>query len=573
MSRYLLIHHSPDGGEVRFDLEPGATYRVGAKGDNDLVIASEDVSRHHAILRVGDGTFHITDLNSKNGTFVNGTRVSDATVRCGDLISLSSARLVVVEVSSGAYAMVPDTAGDDVPFDDSSEDTNAQTVMVPTEQLIGLFQEVADAIPRGALAAPLAWAVTHLALDAALLLYADPTGSVSLVTSAGDLGPWTTESTALAGMVREHAPDTPGRTRVRQVSALGDELLVSRVDGRHVLVLRCRSAQPPLAEVQAVVVATSLALTAGGVGRRVDDGRRARGGGQSSGFEDGALVGTSPGISSVRARLAELATAGAPVVVEGEPGVGARAVAWELHRERTAGRAPAVELVCDGSMDSLASRVGRTGDDDVASPWVAARGGSLILLAADRLPPGVWSSVLERAADLVGDVQVVATWRATADGGDDAPTRLRRLRIPPLRERREDVAALVSRWSDHDRPVTWTATCLQALAAYDWPDNLRELHAEVRRILAVHRSDGEVVVADLAPRIRGHASDAAFDPGTLRGRPLADARQRFERWFVACALNDNHGNQTRTAEQLGLSRAGLFRKLRRLGIGGGEGTG
>lgn len=569
MSRYLLIHHSSERGEVRFELEPGATYRVGAKDDNDLVIPTNDVSRHHAILRVGDGTFHITDLNSKNGTFVNGIRISDATVRCGDLISLSSARLVVVEVSSGAYAMVPDAVGDEGSDDGSSEETSGQTIIVPTEQLIGLFEEVVDAIPRGALAAPLAWAVTHLAVDAGLLLYVDRRGDVSLLTSAGDLGPWTTEGSALAGVVREHAAASPGRTRVRHVSALGDELLVSRIDGEHVLVLRCRSAQPPLAEVRAVVVATSLALTAGWIGRRVGDGPRAFGGEESSGFEEGALIGTSPGIAAVRARVAELASIGEPVAVVGEPGVGSRAVARALHRERAAGRNPAVELVCEPSTaDVLAGVRGRA--DDAPNPWLAARGGSMILLAADRLPVETWSSVLDRASGAARDVQIIVTWREAADRVGDVPTGFRRLCVPPLRQRREDVPVLVSRWTDHDMLVGWTESCLQVLAAYDWPDNLRELYAEVRRIQAVHSRTRAVDVADLAPRIRAHASDATFDPDDLRGLPLVDARQRFERWFVAGALDDNRGNQTRTAEQLGLSRAGLFRKLRRLGIGGGE---
>jgi pSer/pThr/pTyr-binding forkhead associated (FHA) protein len=572
VSRYLLIHHSPERGEVRFELEPGATYRVGAKGDNDLVIPTNDVSRHHAILRVGNGTFHITDLNSKNGTFVNGERVADATVRCGDLISLSSAKLVVVEVSSGAYAMVPDPMGESDPVDELSEDTNAQAVVVPTEQVIRLFEEVVEAIPRGALAAPLSWAVTHLAVDAALLLYADRHGGVSLQTSAGDLGPWTTEGAVLAGVVREHAPETAGRTRVRHVSALGDELLVSRVDDQHVLVFRCGSAQPPLAEVRAVVVATSLALTAAGVGGRPIRGRPGLGGEEISGYEEGTLVGVSPGIASVRDRLAELASTGEPIVVVAEPGVGARAVALALHRQRNTGRAPAVELVCDSSMTHVAGGAGAD-DDDPSDPWVAARGGSLILLEADRLPSGTWTSVLERISGAGRELQVIATWRERSDGRDDLPTGLRRLRVPPLRERREDIPVLVSRWTGHDRLATWSQTCLQALSAYGWPDNLRELHAEIRRIQAVHPRDRAVEVRDLAPRIRGQASDAALDAEQLMALRLEDARNRFERWFVSRVLDDNHGNQTRTAERLGLSRAGLFRKLRRLGIRGEDHTG
>jgi hypothetical protein len=411
MSRFLLIHHPPDGGEVRFELVPGATYRVGAKADNDVVIPNTDVSRHHAILRVGDGRFHITDLNSKNGTFVNGTRVSDATLRCGDLIGLSSAKLVVVEASSGAYASVPGPLGDEASSDDSSEDTGEQSVVVPTEEVIALFEDVADAIPRGALAAPLAWAVRNLAVDAALLLYTDGRGGVSLLTSAGDLGPWATEASMMANVVLEHAPPSGGRSRVRHVSALGEELLVSRVSDEHVVLFRCRSAHPPIADVRVVVLATSLGLTAGGLGRRgpavcvdsVDD--------VSEGVAESVLIGSSTAIGAVRTRVEELAPSADPVAVVGEPGVGKRALALTLHRAHGRRRNPAVLVSCDTTVAKALCATSVPREHELADVWQRARGGCLVLLGGDRLPVDAWRSILERASRPESDVRVLTTWR------------------------------------------------------------------------------------------------------------------------------------------------------------------
>jgi len=86
-------------------------------------------------------------------------------------------------------------------------------------------------------------------------------------------------------------------------------------------------------------------------------------------------------------------------------------------------------------------------------------------------------------------------------------------------------------------------------------------------------SDLVVEVADLAPHIReGLAAGDAPPPdlGALAARPLADARSDFERWRIQRALVDAGWNQSLAAQQLGLSRAGLFKKMRKLGLVGSE---
>jgi transcriptional regulator of acetoin/glycerol metabolism len=78
-----------------------------------------------------------------------------------------------------------------------------------------------------------------------------------------------------------------------------------------------------------------------------------------------------------------------------------------------------------------------------------------------------------------------------------------------------------------------------------------------------------VEAGDLSIRVReGIASDAVPPPdlGALAHKPLADGRKEFERWRILRALYDNRGNQSQAAQVLGLSRAGLFKKMRRLGL-------
>ncbi len=179
-----------------------------------------------------------------------------------------------------------------------------------------------------------------------------------------------------------------------------------------------------------------------------------------------------------------------------------------------------------------------------------------------------------------------------ADSADDGPARgvldrdliasLRglSLELPPLRDHAEDIPLLVTHFQREVGGRSgragsgFTVAALEALAWYSWPGNVGELRAEVLRLMTRAASDLVVEVGDLAPHIReALAADDAPPPdlGALAVRPLADARNEFERWRIQRALVDAGWNQSLAAQQLGLSRAGLFKKMRKLGLVSGEG--
>jgi len=83
-----------DGSGRRLQLRPGAPTRIGRSLDNDLVLPDQSISRHHASITVVDGTFRLSDLNSQNGSFVDGRRVSQATLRDGDADRLRDAQFL-----------------------------------------------------------------------------------------------------------------------------------------------------------------------------------------------------------------------------------------------------------------------------------------------------------------------------------------------------------------------------------------------------------------------------------------------------------------------------------------------
>jgi two-component system response regulator HydG len=138
-----------------------------------------------------------------------------------------------------------------------------------------------------------------------------------------------------------------------------------------------------------------------------------------------------------------------------------------------------------------------------------------------------------------------------------------RIRIPPLRERPEDVAVLAAHfWRDASARVGTTASlthaALTALARYHWPGNVRELQNVMAALAVAAPARGQVRPSLLPAAITGA-------PAVTAAR-LADARAQFERRFVEVALARAGGSRSRAARDLGISRQGLLKLLIRLGL-------
>jgi transcriptional regulator with PAS, ATPase and Fis domain len=138
-----------------------------------------------------------------------------------------------------------------------------------------------------------------------------------------------------------------------------------------------------------------------------------------------------------------------------------------------------------------------------------------------------------------------------------------RISLPPLRERREDVAVLVERfWREATERIgsraVLSAATLAALARYDWPGNVREVQ-NVLASLAVRSSRRGVVPPDALP----HGFGVVQPDGTWR---LEEARKAFEERFVRAALVRTGGHRARAADELGVTRQGLTKLMTRLGI-------
>jgi DNA-binding NtrC family response regulator len=150
--------------------------------------------------------------------------------------------------------------------------------------------------------------------------------------------------------------------------------------------------------------------------------------------------------------------------------------------------------------------------------------------------------------------------------------------VPPLRERPSDIPLLVKHFSalHHVRtgqaPSRWTNEALGALTRYRWPGNVRELANIVERMSILHAGAevNEESLRVVLPVDRSSPSAAAPlpDPAAL-DRSLTDTLDEYERMLIARALSMSGGNVAEAARKLKTDRPNLYRRMRRLGIGGG----
>ena len=309
------------------------------------------------------------------------------------------------------------------------------------------------------------------------------------------------------------------------------------------------------------------------------------------------VVGSAPAMERVFALMEVAAESSITVLLQGETGVGKELVARAIHRHGPRRDRPFLAVHCGALPESLLEselfgyrRGAFTGAvEDRAGLFEAAHGGTLFLDEIGETTPATQVKLLRALQEgeirRVGDTRVrkvdvrviSATNRAlTGEGAEgfrqDLYYRLAvfPILVPPLRERREDVPALVSQLLERARRRLGKAVAgiepaaLERLAAYDWPGNVRELENEIERAVALAPSRGTIALSHLSERVfapRG-AGLAAGEPIG----PLREARAAFERRYVAAALARCEGNATRAARSLGLSRQMMQRKIREYGL-------
>jgi transcriptional regulator with GAF, ATPase, and Fis domain len=303
------------------------------------------------------------------------------------------------------------------------------------------------------------------------------------------------------------------------------------------------------------------------------------------------MIGASKPMQRVFRLIDRLADSEVPVVIYGESGTGKELVARAIHDAGGRADKPFVAENCGAIPETLLESVlfghARGAFTGAAAPrpglFEAADGGTIFLDEIGETSPAMQTKLLrvlqEGEVRRLGenkprkvDVRVIAASNReleamVASGAfrQDLFYRINvvRLELPPLRDRREDIPALIEYFlAGNQRAgepgLQLSASALRKLVRYPWPGNVRELENEVQRWLAL--VEERVLPEDLSPAIEGSITDAE-DPDDLELRPRVD---RLERELIHRAMERTGGNQTQAAQLLGLSRFGLQKKLKRL---------
>jgi DNA-binding NtrC family response regulator len=308
------------------------------------------------------------------------------------------------------------------------------------------------------------------------------------------------------------------------------------------------------------------------------------------------IIGTSANIQDVLRMIARLKDTRTPVLISGESGTGKELVARAIHFRGTMSQTPFIAVDCGSLVPTLMESelfgyekgafTGAT--KSKAGLFQAAHGGTIFLDEIGELPLEMQAKLLrvlqEKEVRPVGsneklnvEVRVIAATNRDLEAAyregtfrKDLYFRLNvvTVHIPPLRERRSDIPMLVHHFLDRYAQGTnmqVTAAAMKSLLHYDWPGNVRELENCVAR--AVTLGDHKTIdVADLPPAIRGDQSESHIFTPAEAASLSTTALAEMERMTILRVFEQAKGDKALAGKMLGISRATLYRKLKRYKI-------
>lgn len=304
------------------------------------------------------------------------------------------------------------------------------------------------------------------------------------------------------------------------------------------------------------------------------------------------MIGESPAMQEVFETVRQVAPSRASVMIEGESGTGKELVAHAIHGLSPRSDAPFVPVHCAALSDTLLEselfgheKGAFTGaSEQRKGRFEKADGGTLFLDEIGEVAPATQVKLLrvleERSFERVGGQQAVdvdvrlitATNRSlrdmvdTGDFREDLFFRLHVvvIRMPPLRERSGDIPLLLKHYLDvfneeNGKQVEgFTPDAIEILNAYGWPGNVRELRNAIERMVVMARST-RLTVRDIPSGVRENTDSVPRNSGGL-------SLEESEKNMILRALRLSKGNRTRAAENLGISRRTLHRKLNEYGL-------
>jgi two-component system nitrogen regulation response regulator NtrX len=316
--------------------------------------------------------------------------------------------------------------------------------------------------------------------------------------------------------------------------------------------------------------------------------------------EEDRMVGSSPGMQRVRELIEQSAASDARILILGENGTGKELVAREIHRQSVRASGPFVEVNCASIPETLIESELFGHEKGSFTGALARRKGKfelahrgtlfldeiadMSLATQAKVLRVIQGSSFERVGGELA-VHVDVRLITATNKNIQEETRLGRFRedlyfrinvipihVPPLRERLEDLDALLAYFLERFRragetaPYRLSAEAREALASYSWPGNIRELKNFVERVTIM--VEGELITADTVRRYLTLHEERERDEAYrgFEAMKLSQARDEFEREFLLRKLEELGGNVSRASEALGVTPSNLHNKIKKYGI-------
>ncbi len=609
------------GQEMVYPLKPG-TNQLGSLAGNEIVLPANGVSRLHARLSVAGGELEIEDLASKNGTFVAGRRIDRARIAPGQVVRFGPVPLLFQELHRDdaelAIAFEPAIADQTgtVPIVRSPVASIGDSVTRQWLRLAELFHARLYSKPEADLGAALGLLVDEMHLEGAGFLEIPEDQTPIVLAASGKVTRSATDelrrlcagwlATPKTGIDFTTTSETTPPATVATLSEPGSDLLVlvlwggfpARVDSEQLLRVLLRMLTPcrPRKEPAGQQPWPPGSLDRSGLV-----------------FPPGYIYAQSAAMAKIYRLMQTLAMGDLPILIVGETGAGKEYLAQILHHSSPRRRGPFVAINCaaipaellEAELFGIGEGVA-TGVSAKEGRLQLANGGTIFLdeigdMSAD-LQAKLLRALQENEVHPVGrdpvpvDVRVLAATnqnlsKRIEDGSfrSDLYYRLAgyMLEVPPLRERPEDIPALVEHFmrataKELGRPIRGlTVRALRLLSSYPWPGNVRELANEVRRAVYLCPENRTVESSVLSPAIREQepaASAAVAAAAPVVGEETEEISahlslstdslnlEQLEGEAVVEALRRCDQNQVQAAKLLGISRQSLRRRMKRLGL-------
>jgi DNA-binding NtrC family response regulator len=548
-------------GPRRVVLPEGETV-VGSAPESRLRVSHVSVSRRHARLRVDGDTVTVEDLGSSNGTRIDGRRITGETrLEVGSRVTFGSVEGCIEQPETDdleAAVILPAARELRAPESDQQE--------TPTTTLsLGSLRR---------------FAVDHL--PALLARLHAGTGTDEMARAAGD-ALWRSLPCLAVEVMRSAAG---GAGILFSAGEPGAGHPVDSVFGD--LRLTVRFGVPSHARAWGPVIETAARLVA--LAAPADTPASAV---LDAPLESPSPASLEPAVRALYRDAGRIARGSISVLICGESGTGKEVLARYLHRASPRGDGPFVALNCAALPKDLleaelfgVERGVATGVSERPGKFELANGGVLLLDEVADMAPETQAKLLrvlqERQVVRLGggqprpaDVRVLAATNQDLDEArrsgrfrDDLYHRIAdwRVELPPLRERRSDVANLAAHFLTREAErlgqtiAGISRAALDALERFDWPGNIRQLERVIARAALFVEPGGLVETEHLPAEIQGARA------GGETSRGLREQLESYERWLIRRALAESEGDVPTAAERLAVGRSTLYRRIKELGI-------